>query len=317
MPLSWTQSTPASPPTPMGSTLQAAGTRLLGSELLAWRQQRLREGGRSADLDWLLDLGAGLRWTQLQRVWLDPCAPLRLDAELSELTRLWRLHLESHTPLQYLVGVCPWRQFSLAVSEAVLIPRQETEVLADLAIDLARSMPGRASGPLTWADLGTGSGCLALALAVAVPQARGLAVDCSGPALAQASSNLQRAGVGERVELQLGSWWAPVRHCWGLLDLVVSNPPYIPTAVLAQLDPAVREHEPILALDGGPDGLEAIRNLVSGATAALAPGGWLLLEHHHDQSDAVAELLGSAGLVEVICHHDLEGRRRFAQARRP
>ncbi len=170
----------------MGSTPQAAGKRLLGSELLAWRQQRLREGGRSADLDWLLDLGAGLRWTQLQRVWLDPCAPLRLDAELSELTRLWRLHLESHTPLQYLVGVCPWRQFSLAVSEAVLIPRQETEVLADLAIDLARSMPGRASGPLTWADLGTGSGCLALALAVAVPQARGLAVDCSGPALAQA-----------------------------------------------------------------------------------------------------------------------------------
>lgn len=208
----------------MGPTPQAAGTRLLGSELLAWRQQRLREGGRSADLDWLLDLGAGLRWTQLQRVWLDPCAPLPLDAELSELTRLWRLHLESHTPLQYLVGVCPWRQFSLAVSEAVLIPRQETEVLADLAIDLARSMPGRASGPLTWADLGTGSGCLALALAVAVPQARGLAVDCSGPALAQASSNLQRAGVGERVELQLGSWWEPLRHCWGSLDLVVSNP---------------------------------------------------------------------------------------------
>lgn len=306
-----------SPPAAVGSAPPTAGMRVLGTELLAWRRQRLREGGCSADLDWLLDLGAGLRWKQLQRVWLDPGASLRLDAELSDLTRLWHQHLESHTPLQYLVGVCPWRQFSLAVSAAVLIPRQETEVLAELAIDLARTMQGGATRPITWADLGTGSGCLALALALAVPRARGLAVDCSGPALAQASRNLQQAGAGERVELHQGSWWEPLNHVWGAMDLVVSNPPYIPTPVLAELDPVVRLHEPLLALDGGPDGLEAIRNLVSGAPAALAPGGWLLLEHHHDQSDAVAELLGSAGLVEVMSHRDLEGRWRFAQARRP
>ncbi|MCP9825297.1 peptide chain release factor N(5)-glutamine methyltransferase [Synechococcus sp. EJ6-Ellesmere] len=293
------------------------GELILGSELLAWRRQRLGEGGRAADLDWLLDLGAGLRWTQLQRVWLDPASPVQLHTGLGELTVLWRQHLECHTPLQYLVGVCPWREFSLAVSPAVLIPRQETEVLADLALALALALPAPAHRPLTWADLGTGSGCLALALARAAPKARGLAVDCSAQALAQAEINLEDAGLLDRVTLHLGQWWEPLRPHWGGLDLVVSNPPYIPTAVLVELEPLVREHEPHLALDGGPDGLEAIRALASGAWAALAPGGWLLLEHHHDQSDAVAELLLACGLVEVTSHRDLEGRWRFAQARRP
>ncbi len=295
----------------------ATGQLILGSDLLAWRRQRLGEGGRAADLDWLLDLGAGLRWTQLQRVWLDPASSVRLHTGLGELTGHWRQHLECHTPLQYLVGVCPWREFSLAVSPAVLIPRQETEVLADLALALAPALPSLAHRPLTWADLGTGSGCLALALAQALPRGQGLAVDCSSLALAQAAINLEEAGFLDRVMLHLGQWWEPLRPHWGGLDLVVSNPPYIPTAVLEALEPVVREHEPHLALDGGPDGLEAIRALVRGAWAALAPGGWLLLEHHHDQSDAVAELLLSSGLVEVTAHHDLEGRWRFAQARRP
>ncbi|MDM7938466.1 MAG: peptide chain release factor N(5)-glutamine methyltransferase [Cyanobium sp. CZS 48M] len=299
------------------SAPEASDQLILGSELLTWRRQRLGEGGRAADLDWLLDLGAGLRWTKLQRVWLDPTAAVRLHRGLGELTLLWRQHLEAHSPLQYLVGVCPWREFSLAVSPAVLIPRQETEVLADLALALALALPKPAHRPLTWADLGSGSGCLALALARSLPEARGLAVDCSAQALAQATINLEQEGLLDRVALHHGSWWEPLRPHWGSLDLVVSNPPYIPTDVFEELEPVVRDHEPRLALDGGPDGLNAIRDLVGGAWAALAPGGWLLLEHHHDQSDAVAELLLSCGLVEISSHPDLEGRWRFAQARRP
>jgi release factor glutamine methyltransferase len=302
------------PPSPPGS--RAPGGLITGTALLTWRRQRLGEGGRAADLDWLLDLGAGLRWTQLQRVWLDPAAAVRLHAGLEELTALWRQHLESHTPLQYLVGVCPWREFSLAVSPAVLIPRQETEVLADLAVALAQALPSPAHRPLTWADLGTGSGCLALALAHSLPQARGLVTDCSLQALEQAAINFQQAALLDRLTLHQGQWWDPLRVHWGSLDLVVSNPPYIPTAVLEALEPVVKEHEPHLALDGGPDGLDAIRVLAAGARSALAPGGWLLLEHHHDQSEAVTELLLSGGLVEVTSHRDLEGRWRFAQARR-
>jgi release factor glutamine methyltransferase len=104
---------------------------------------------------------------------------------------------------------------------------------------------------------------------------------------------------------------------WGRLELVLANPPYIPTGELAHLDPLVRDHEPTLALDGGPDGLAAIRSLVAGAFVALAPGGLLLLEHHHDQSPAVLALLQEAGLEQVRSHRDLEGVFRFAAARRP
>jgi release factor glutamine methyltransferase len=119
------------------------------------------------------------------------------------------------------------------------------------------------------------------------------------------------------VRLRQGSWWQPIAPWWGRLQLVVSNPPYIPTALLAELDPVVRDHEPALALDGGADGLAAIRCIAAGAQAALAPGGVLLLEHHHDQSEAALALLAAAGLEDCHAHRDLEGVLRFASGRRP
>ena len=113
-----------------------------------------------------------------------------------------------------------------------------------------------------------------------------------------------------------GEWWQPLQPLAGQLDLVVSNPPYIPSAVVDGLEPVVRDHEPRLALDGGSDGLDALRLIIESAPQMLAPGGWLLLEHHHDQSAAVAELLGAAGLQECRQQRDLEGQLRFAVARR-
>lgn len=286
-----------------------------GSELLAWRRRLLEGGGHTADLDWLLDLAGGLRWAALQRLWLEPERVVRLERPLQALEALWLVHRHRSTPLQYLVGVCPWRDLELLVAPGVLIPRQETELLVDLALG---QLPALQPGPLRWADLGTGSGCLAVALAAALPPgSQGYAVDCSSEALAQARLNLERADVAATVELRLGQWWAPLEPLAGQLDLVVSNPPYIPTCLLAQLEPVVREHEPHLALDGGADGLTSIRQIAGGACAALAPGGWLLLEHHHDQGPSVATLLAAAGLVEVSTEPDLEGHGRFTRARRP
>lgn len=318
---------------------------LSAAELLAWRRRLLTPDGSgtgsSADLDWLLDLAGGVSWSELQLLWLHPQQRVELRLSLEELEQLWRRHRLDAVPLQYLVGLCPWRDLQLSVAPGVLIPRQETERLLELALSLAPlPEPGR---PLCWADLGTGSGCLAVALARALPGSIGLAVEASAEALPQAQANLEAllspasllewpaSGASQAdpaagspgpepllpgVRLRQGCWWQPIEPWWGLLQLVVSNPPYIPSALLAGLDPVVRDHEPALALDGGPDGLSAIRQIAAGAEAALAPGGVLLLEHHHDQSEAVLALLAAAGLEDCRAHQDLEGVQRFASGRR-
>jgi release factor glutamine methyltransferase len=142
-------------------------------------------------------------------------------------------------------------------------------------------------------------------------------VDASNEALAIATNNLNRYQLTKQVALLQGSWWDPLQPWFGSLELVVSNPPYIPTAVWRQLEPQVRDFEPALALDGGDDGLNAVRAIAAGACEGLAPGGVLLLEHHHDQSAAVLEVLDSAGLDQLQAHPDLEGVQRFASGRRP
>jgi release factor glutamine methyltransferase len=290
----------------------AAEALFMGGEaLLSWRRRCLAQGGRPEDFDWLLDGAGGLRWSQLQRLRLDPGAVVRLRRGPAALEQLWRRHLHSAEPLQYLVGFCPWRDLELQVGPGVLIPRQETELLVDLAQQLCVEPPG------LWADLGTGSGCLAVALARQWPASAGLAVDLSGQALERAGTNLGAYGLAEKVRLLEGSWWEPLQPWWGSVQLAVANPPYIPTAIWAELEPVVRDHEPRLALEAGDDGLGAIRAVVEGAAAGLAAGGLLLLEHHHDHSGPVARLLAAAGLIQVQSHNDLENVGRFASARKP
>lgn len=153
---------------------------------------------------------------------------VRLVRPLQALEALWLLHRQRSIPLQYLVGVCPWRDLELRVAPGVLIPRQESELLVDLALICLAALP---PGPLRWADLGTGSGCLTVALAAALPPgSRGYAVDCSPEALAQVRLNLERAAGAASVELRLGQWWAPLEPLAGQLDLVVSNPRTSPRA---------------------------------------------------------------------------------------
>lgn len=291
---------------------------LKGTDLLAWRRRLLANGGQAVDLDWLLDLAAGLRWQDLQRLQLDPDgAELTLDCSLEALEQQWLLHRQHQIPLQHLVGRCPWRDLELWVSPDALIPRQETELLVDLALARGLEFPAHKGDRVRiWADLGTGSGALAVALARQLSGWQGHAVDCSAAALALARRNLEAWADGMAWQLHQGSWWQPLQPWWGQLDLVVSNPPYIPAGVVDQLDPVVRDHEPRLALDGGLDGLDCCRLLLEGAAEALAPGGWLLLEHHHDQSQAVLALMTNAGLRDVQAAQDLEGIRRFALARR-
>jgi release factor glutamine methyltransferase len=289
---------------------------LPASDLLAWRRELLAStGGARADLDWLLDLGGGLHWPELQALHLHPHRMVWLLQPLAKLEDLWRRHRRTAEPLQYLVGRCPWRDLELQVGPGVLIPRQETELLVDLAVALAPPTSG--GDGLRWADLGTGCGALAVALARALPAGRGVAADASDEALTFAALNRAAAGVEERFTLMRSDWWQALKPWWGELDLVVANPPYIPTITMEDLEPVVRDHEPRRALDGGSDGLMALRTICAGADQALAPGGVLLLEHHHDQSQSVGLLLEMAGLEDVRAHRDLEGVLRYASGRQP
>tara|TARA_B100001250_G_scaffold214485_1_gene184032 strand:- start:187 stop:1068 length:882 start_codon:yes stop_codon:yes gene_type:complete len=283
-------------------------------EILDWRRNQLNIGGRLEDLDWLLDIGGGLEWASLQKIKIfqDKDKLYELSLSLEDLSFIWSRHLKENIPLQHLIGRCPWRDFELEVTPFALIPRQETELLIDLALEkVDNSFCGR------WADMGTGSGALAIALARSLPDWFGHAIDCSQDALLLAEKNLNRLAVNSKVDFNLGSWWEPIKDYWGTFDLVVANPPYIPSELMKGLHPVVRDHEPHLALCGGQDGMESFREISIGAMKALAPNGWLLFEHHHDQSERALNYLINLGFRQVSFENDLAGIKRFAIARRP
>lgn len=204
-------------------------------------------------------------------------------------------------PVAYLLGHKEFFGLTLSVSAEVLVPRPDTEVLVEWALELLQAGSGHPHPAVL--DLGTGSGAIALAIQHQHPRAQVTAVDASAGALAVAQANAARLGLP--VRFQLGSWLTPVAGT--RFDLIVSNPPYI-----ADDDPHLRglTHEPKQALTSGPDGLDDIRWIAAHAPAHLLPGGWLLFEHGWDQADAVAALLQHHGFVNVTSREDLGGHRR-------
>lgn len=209
-------------------------------------------------------------------------------------------------PVAYITGQREFWSLELDVTPATLIPRPETELLVELAL---RRLPLEAFVKV--ADLGTGSGAIALAIAYERPRARIVATDNEPAALAVAAGNAQRLQLA--VEFRHGDWCAALGA--EQFSIIVSNPPY-----LARTDPHLRRgellFEPVSALMAGHDGLSAIRALVDQAKACLQPGGWLLLEHGYDQGAAVAWLLQRAGYSAVTIERDGEGRERVACAQR-
>lgn len=213
-------------------------------------------------------------------------------------------------PLQYVIGWAPFGPLRLAVGPGVFVPRPETEGLADRAADRLRARPE----PRIAVDVCTGSGAIACFLAAEVPGARVLATELDPGALAWARVNADRYGV----ELLAGDLDAPLPpELAGHLDVLCANVPYVPSGAIATLPTDVRDHEPRLALDGGPDGLDVLRRLVARAAHWLAPGGGLLCEIGEDQAETAAALLTTAGLTEVAVHPDLVGRDRILEGTRP
>ena len=247
---------------------------------------------------------------ETNRAWL----LAHMDEELdrgAEVRYMVLLMLRSEgQPIQYIAGQCEFYGLPIRVSPGVLIPRPETEHLVDQALLLAAGF----LAPRI-VDVGTGSGCIAIALAHHLPEAKITAIDLSSEALIRASESAALNRVLPRIQLLEGDLLAPVAD--ERFDIVVSNPPYVPEGDRESLSVEVREHEPALALFAGEDGLGVYRRLIPEAFAVLVPGGYLLMEIGYGQSEAVAALLGQAGFNQIEFVPDLQGIPRVACAQRP
>lgn len=229
----------------------------------------------------------------------------RLGAQAAAPWADWLTRRAGGEPLAYLLGEKEFRGLMLEVTPEVLVPRPETELLVDWAVELLRSR----QPPAALIDLGTGSGAIALAVKQACPGATVTATDASAAALGVARRNARRLAL--EVDFQETSWWQGLEG--RQFSIAIANPPYIRDgdAALAAL-----RHEPRTALTPGGDGLAALREIVAGAPAHLAPGGWLLLEHGFDQAGDVRALVVGAGLEAVETRFDLAGHPRASGGRR-
>jgi len=260
--------------------------------LLFWAVQLFESKGiETARLDAELLLAHALGWRRLE-LYARGDEALSPDAcgRFAELAHA----RGERVPAKYLLGEAEFFSLPLAVDSRVLVPRPETELLVERALELLPE-----DGPAPVADLGTGSGAIAIAVGAQRAAASIVATDVSPDALEVARANAERHGLGGRIEFRLGDWFAALDPR-ARFDAILSNPPYVATADLEAAMPEVREHEPRLALEGGPDGLACLRRLVAGGASWLRPGGWLIVEIGAGQRPAVEALAEAAGTYETI-----------------
>ena len=236
------------------------------------------------------------------------------EEDLAPVRELYRASIArraAREPLQHVVGTAPFRYLELEVGPGALIPRPETELLADAALEWLRVRSWSiGAGPLI-VDLGTGTGALALALASEFPGARVCAVEMQPTALAFAARNIARTGLA--VELVSGDMATALTALDGTVDLVVSNPPYLPLELRSQLSPEVRDYDPAAALFAGADPLAGIRLVAATSARLLRPGGFVVVEHGSDQGES-APACYDAEWTDVTDHLDFSGRPRYLTA---
>ena len=209
-------------------------------------------------------------------------------------------------PVHRILGAREFHGMDLRMSRETLEPRPDTEILVDAMLPHLREAVA-AKGCASILDLGTGTGAIVLALLKEVPAARGMGSDISEDALATAAGNASRLGLGERFQAVRSRWFDEIA---GRFDIIVSNPPYIPSAVIAGLDPEVRNFDPLVALDGGPDGLDPYRDIAADAARFLAPDGMLGVEIGFDQKTGVTEIFTCAGFILAQAERDYGGQDR-------
>jgi len=280
-------------------------------EFLLWKKKQLSKGGDQQSFEVLLDCIGDISTRDLNLKILNPKGNLHLKKNLEFLESVWEDHLIRSCPIQYLCGITYWRNLKLKVTNKVLIPRPETELIVDIVFNLFR----RKSEKLFFAELGTGSGAISIALALAYPSSDGVATDIDQDALEIATKNFINSSKQSNLKFYCGNWWSPLESFKGKLDLAISNPPYIPKDTYEKLPIEVKNFEPKVALLGGDDGLEHLREIIQKAPLFLQDNGWLILENHFDQSEKVKQLLIKNKFKSVEIVNDLSGVGRFTIGR--
>ena len=280
-------------------------------EFLFWKKTQLSKGGDHQSLALLLDSVGGISKSDLTLLSRNTREKLYLKKNLDYLESIWNEHLLKSCPIQYLCGVTFWRDLKLNVTNKVLIPRPETELIVDIVFNKFR----KKSEKLFFAELGTGSGAISIALALAYPLSEVVATDIDQDALEIASKNYINSSQQSNLKFYCGNWWSPLESFKGKFDLANSNPPYIPRDTYEKLPKEVKNFEPKIALLGGEDGLKHIREIIQKAPLFLKENGWLILENHFDQSEKVKQLLIKNKFTSIEIVKDLSGIGRFTIGR--
>ena len=280
-------------------------------EFLIWKKKQLSKGGDQQSFAVLLDCVGGISISDLNLISINREGNLHLKQNLGFLESIWNEHLLKSCPIQYLCGITFWRDLKLKVSKKVLIPRPETELIIDIVCNLFR----KKSQKLFFAELGTGSGAISIALALAYPFSDGVATDIDQDALEIANKNYINSSKQSNLKFYCGNWWSPLESFKGKLDLAISNPPYIPKDTYEKLPKEVKNFEPKVALLGGEDGLKHIREIIQKAPLFLKEKGWLILENHFDQGEKVKQLLFKNKFTSIEIVKDLSGIGRFTIGR--
>ncbi len=280
-------------------------------DFLFWKKKQLSKGGDQQSFAVLLDCIGGISTSDLTIISINPRGNLYLKKNLEFLESVWDDHLLKSCPIQYLCGITFWRDLKLKVTNKVLIPRPETELIVDIVFSKFQ----KKSEKLFFAELGTGSGAISIALALAYPLSQGIATDIDRDALEIATKNFINSSRQSNLKFYRGNWWSPLQGFKGKLDLAISNPPYIPRDTYEKLPKEVKKFEPKVALLGGEDGLKHIREIIQKAPLFLKENGWLILENHFDQSEKVKQLLINNQFTSIEILKDLSGIGRFTIGR--
>ena len=280
-------------------------------EFLIWKKKQLSKGGDHQSFALLLECIGGVSNRDLNLLCLSADKKLYLKKNLEFLESVWQDHLLNSSPIQYLCGSTFWRDLKLKVTNKVLIPRSETELIVDIVFKIF----GKKSQKLLFAELGTGSGAISISLALAYPLWDGIATDIDKDVLEIATRNYINSSKQSNLKFYCGHWWNPLQIYKGKIDLAISNPPYIPKDTYEKLPKDVKNFEPKIALLGGEDGLKHIREIIQKAPLFLKEKGWLILENHFDQGEKVKQLLLKNKFTSIEILNDLSGIGRFTIGR--